>query len=338
MDLQPKGRFSGLTSTQIKKVLLSAIDPEVERNNLFIARFRQYTEKQKNENTKEKYSNTLKRILEFNKSATSLSFEDISKDWLVDFELFLTNKGNSINTRSIHLRNIRTVVNDAIDNGITKSYPFRKFHIKSEQTEKRSLTVAQLRAFFDYTVEPWQQKYIDIFKLTFCLIGINPIDMFNLAEITAGGRISYNRAKTHRLYDIKVEPEALELINKYRGHHHLLCFAEQYKKCHTFITMTDRGLKSVGSTVLVVNPNYSDKSRKHQFLTKRISAFPGLSIYWARHTWATVAAELDIPKETIAKALGHGGSTVTDIYINFDNKKVDDANRKVIDYVLYNKR
>lgn len=65
--------------------------------------------------------------------------------------------------------------------------------------------------------------------------------------------------------------------------------------------------------------------------------FPYLTTYYARHTWATIAASLDIPKETIAAALGHGGNTVTDIYINFDQKKIDDANRKVIDYVLNKK-
>jgi integrase len=55
-----------------------------------------------------------------------------------------------------------------------------------------------------------------------------------------------------------------------------------------------------------------------------------------RHTWATLAAELDIPKETISAALGHGKKTVTDIYIQFDRKKIDEANRKVIDHVFYN--
>ncbi|MDO5760966.1 MAG: hypothetical protein Q4Q06_08060 [Bacteroidota bacterium] len=49
---------------------------------------------------------------------------------------------------------------------------------------------------------------------------------------------------------------------------------------------------------------------------------------------ATFASELDIPKEIIAKALGHGSKTVTDIYINFNTKKIDEANRKVIDYIL----
>ena len=68
------------------------------------------------------------------------------------------------------------------------------------------------------------------------------------------------------------------------------------------------------------------------------SMIPGLTTYWARHTWATIAASLDIPRDTIAHALGHGGNTVTDIYIDFDQKKVDDANRRVLDWVLYGKR
>lgn len=63
--------------------------------------------------------------------------------------------------------------------------------------------------------------------------------------------------------------------------------------------------------------------------------FPKISTYWARHTWATIAASLDIPKETIAAALGHGGNTVTDIYIDFDRRKIEAANRRVIDWVLY---
>ena len=66
--------------------------------------------------------------------------------------------------------------------------------------------------------------------------------------------------------------------------------------------------------------------------------FPKLSQYWRRHTWATIAAELDIPKEAIAAGLGHElGNSTTAIYINFNMKKVDVANRKIIDYVLYGK-
>jgi len=50
--------------------------------------------------------------------------------------------------------------------------------------------------------------------------------------------------------------------------------------------------------------------------------FPDLSSYAARHSWATIAAELDIPKETIAKALGHSDNSVTDIYIRLSRVSV----------------
>lgn len=64
--------------------------------------------------------------------------------------------------------------------------------------------------------------------------------------------------------------------------------------------------------------------------------FPAITTYWARHTWASIAAQLDVPNETIAAALGHGfGNRITAIYIDFDSKKVDEANRKVLDYVLH---
>jgi len=52
-----------------------------------------------------------------------------------------------------------------------------------------------------------------------------------------------------------------------------------------------------------------------------------------RHTWAMIAAELEIPKETIAATLGHGENEVPDIYIRFDQKKVDRTIRWVIDAV-----
>lgn len=65
---------------------------------------------------------------------------------------------------------------------------------------------------------------------------------------------------------------------------------------------------------------------------KEILGLPELSTYWARHTWATIAASLDIPKETIAAALGHElGNSITSIYIDYDLRKVDTANRLVID-------
>ena len=78
--------------------------------------------------------------------------------------------------------------------------------------------------------------------------------------------------------------------------------------------------------------------RLHRNIRGAVGISQKLTMYVARHSWATIAASLDIPKDTIAHALGHGNNTVTDIYIEFDQRKVDAANRMVLDWVLYGKK
>jgi hypothetical protein len=224
------------------------------------------------------------------------------------------------------LRNIRAVFNDAIDDEVTRHYPFRKFKIKRAATAKRSLSVDALREFFDYPVEEHQRKYIDIFKLSFFLIGINIGDLCKLQRIN-GDRIDYNRAKTHRLYSVKVEPEAMAIIEQYRGNDWLLDPLDRYDNYRQYARRLNGALQSIGKVEIGKQNRKSIKP-----------LYSNITTYWARHSWATIAASLDIPKETIAAALGHGGNTVTDIYIDFDQRKVDEANRRVIDWVLYGKK
>ena len=62
---------------------------------------------------------------------------------------------------------------------------------------------------------------------------------------------------------------------------------------------------------------------------------PEFTMYWARHTWASIANYLEIPIDTIGVGLGHSQKSITDIYIDRDPHKIEKANRKVLDYVLY---
>lgn len=224
------------------------------------------------------------------------------------------------------MRNIRAVFNDAIDDEITQHYPFRKYKIKRAATPKRSLSVKELREFFAYPVEDHQRKYLDIFMLTFMLIGINICDLCHLKRIK-DGRVEYQRAKTHRLYSVKVEQEAMEIIKRNKGKNWLINPLDGNANYKNYARRLNDALQSIGEVEI------GKQGRK---IIKPLH--PELTTYWARHTWATIAASLDIPKETIAAALGHGGNTVTDIYIDFDQRKVDDANRRVLDWVLYGKK
>ena len=193
----------------------------------------------------------------------------------------------------------------------------------------------EVRKLFSVT-EPNQQRTIDPFKLCLFLIGINIADLCELKEIDAEGRINYKRKKTKKLYSIKVEPEALEIINRYRGKKYLLDILETHTNDHAFTTFFNRKLKNVGPCVFKKNPNFA-KTHRRKFIKEPQPLFPKLTSYWARHTWATLASELDISEDIISHALGHSystGAAVTQVYINFNRNKIDEANRKVIDHIL----
>lgn len=339
IDLTNKGELIKLTATQIKNKVKELIQPALDNSNSFIARMVAFANTRNAPSTKEKYEQTIQRILGYDKRAKSLTFEDITKDWLMGFDIFLQQYNKAKNGRNIHFRNIRAVFNDAIDNDITTFYPFRKFKIRPEATPKRSLSITQLRELFNYKVEPYQQRYLDMFKLSFFLIGINVTDLCLLKDISDDGYIEYKRAKTKRLYRIKVEQEALAIINKYRGKKLLLNLMDDISKPKTFTLKFDRALKEIGPITMELNPIWKPNSQKHRYIKVHHSAFPNITSYWARHTWATIAAELDIPNETISAALGHSiTNKTTAIYIDFNKKKIDEANRRIIDYVLYDKK
>jgi len=300
--------------------------------------FNEYFRKQietKQGRTKEVYANTLKKIEKY--FGNELSFEEINKSWLKAFIQKMRNEkinrkgdqytGLSLNAQSINLRNIRAIFNEAIDDRIVSLdlYPFRKFTIEQEEVKHRAIPVEDLRKVFEYTGTESENFARDVAKLIFFLIGINGNDLFNLSE-PQKGYINYRRSKTNRLYSIKVEPEIAELFDKFKGENNFLCFGEVFSTVNNFFRKVNgqtaykngekivlkRGLNTIGETLGI------DK----------------LTTYTFRHTWATIAASLDIPKDTIAAALGHGKKSVTDIYIDFDQKKIDEANRRVINYVF----
>ena len=310
------------TLAEIKeRILAEVINKPTKPKDCFVDIFKEFADTH-NKTTKGMYYYTLHRIEQFDKTISTKSINDIGIPWLTRFETWMA-RTNSKNARNILLRNIRAVFNYALDCEYTTNYPFRRFKIRPEATRKRAMTVEQLRSLAVYPVEDYQVFYRDMFVLMFCLIGINVVDLYSLGGIV-DGRVEYRRAKTHRLYSIKVEPEAQAIIDKYHGTKNLLCIADRWTTHSQFGKQMNKALKRMGEMQRV--------GRGGKKVFKPI--VPGLTTYWARHTWATIAASLDIPKETIAHALGHGNDTVTDIYIDFDKKKVDEANRKVLDFVF----
>lgn len=276
-------------------------------------------------NTRTLYESTIAKLRDYvGEQADRLTFSDITPTWLAEWDAWMS-RTLSTNGRAIHLRNLRAVFNAAINDERTTAYPFRRFKVRQEQTRKRSLSVEQLRQLRDYPCEPHHRMYRDIFMLMFYLCGVNAADLLEATpEQLRDGRFEYRRAKTGKLYSIKVEPEAQEIINRYKGTGHLLSIRDRYINRKNFAFRMNHELQEIGEMKRV------GRGGKKVY----VPLFPDLTAYWSRHTWATIAASLDIPIETISAALGHSyGSPTTAIYIAFDQRKVDDANRRVIDYV-----
>lgn len=323
---------SRYTLDEIHEAVARAVQPDPENvaadtpdPSLLFPVFEKFAATKK-ESTRLTYERTLTHLRCY--ADDRLRFEDVTRSWLLGFDATMAKSAPSPNSRAIHMRNLRSVFNFAIDEGLTSWYPFRKFHIKTVKTAKRSLSVEDLRRLFTADVEPWQEPYLDFFKLSFMLVGINAVDLLHLSpDSICAGRVEFNRSKTSRFYSLKIEPEATLILEKYQGERFLLSFMDSRSDYLQFVRQCNHALKTIGT------------HSRQGLAASGVPLFPSLTTYWARHSWATVARSIGVSIDDIALALGHGdGHDLTHIYLDEDLQKIDEANRRVLDWVLSGKR
>ena len=286
------------------------------------------------------------------KFSPKLSFSQIDSTFLEKFEKEMKKDGvkNGIPSYMARFRSIfnkgREQYNDE-DRGIIKisNYPFKKYKIVQPlgNAKKNCLSVEQMRMFINYKPVLERSKMAkDIFLLQFFLIGINSKDLFFAAN-PEEGRLKFDRFKTERPYSINLEPEALEIIERYKGEKLLINMTDNYGKQDDFLKGINIGLKSICTAL---HKEFAAKRTPKQTADKINLNFPKkITSNWARHTWATIARNrnpngCNIDKDDVALCLGHEDedNIVTDMYILYDYSIIDESNRKVIDLVTKEKR
>ncbi len=319
IDLERKG-LGNTPNSRLKKIITSELDGEKKEPITLLEALDEHVSNKTKKNTISSYEQTRDKI---EISGMNATLDEINVTWLNKFENFLRSEKLAVNTIGIHMRNIRAVFNTAIDQEQTNNYPFRRFTIKKEDQVKSALGIEEVIKFKEFKCEPHMERYRDIFFLTLYLCGINLIDLANLKEIK-DGRIVYHRSKTNMLMSIKVEPEAMEIINKYRGKEYLININETYSDYRSFNSKLNKMLKQFGEVEIINNKG------KKRFKP----LFKNISIYTARRSWGTIAGELDTPNEVISQALGHDKiKKSTWFYVKRNLKKLDDTNRKIIDTI-----
>ena len=327
-EMRAAGELRGLSLAEIRekvsrKLELSVYDTDNGEVPIVVC-FERFIRTKSNQGTIEGYNGTMAKLMAYREFSEKTTFRSINPSWLDGFNAYLARTNLSVNSRAIHSRNIRAVFNFALNEELTSApYPFKRYKIKTEPTKDRSLTKDEMGALRDAKCNPTSEKYRDLFFLSFYLCGMNLEDILALKGIRAG-RVETKRIKTGQLLTIGLVPEALYIINKYKGIERLVGLGEGVNY-DNFQRRVNRALKRIGQTY---NPHTREWEGE--------PLIPDISFYWARFTWATAAGEIDIPEKTVGAAMGHGTSkSVTSIYMRVDmRKKVDAANRAVIDYVF----
>lgn len=250
------------------------------------------THSDRRESTKENLYTTITVLQEFR---PGLDFKDITYTFLKDFEVYLREKGNGINTVAKHLRQLRTLVNEAINQGYihADSYPFRKFKIKQEKGRHEFLTPDELRKLENLEIKDRKLRHVLDAFLFCCYVGLRFSDFCQLTPanfIRVNGKrwLHFKSIKTgielHLPLHLLFEGKALAILDKYN-------IAE----------FASLGSNSEVNKALSVIAGMA-RIKKH------------ITYHTARHTCATLLIHQGVPITTVQRLLGHTSVKTTEIY------------------------
>jgi hypothetical protein len=261
-----------------------------------------------------------------------LPISEINLSFISRYESYLRSRGvengivNYMTTFRSLFNKARSEYNDE-DSGtiLIPHYPFRKYSIPKRKVKSNDhvLTIQELQMFMSHKPEnPGEKFAADMFMLMFYLIGIEAKDLFYL-NAPSNGRIFYDRYKTGRPYSVKLEPEAISIIEQYKGNTRLLNLSDTFMHHKSFYRKINNYIKG-------------EKAHNIHGILQKIGISKPVTTKWAKHAWATIARnECRINKADLALCLGHedADNRVTNIYVKYDYSIIDEANRKVLDMV-----
>lgn len=270
--------------------------------------------------TSETYTTTLNSFMRFRENR-DLRFEEMDSEQLLSYEAYLKRSGVSMNTSSFYARNLRAVYNRAVEKGLTpQHYPFKHVYTGVGKTLKRGLRFESVRQikYLDLSLSPHTEQARDLFLFSFYTRGMSFADMSYLKKTDLKeGILSYRRRKTGQKLYIHWEKCMEEIVKKYsrKDSPYLLPIlgkpkVDERTQYRSALSRINRQLKKVGKQLKLPIP---------------------LTLYVARHSWASIARSRNVPVSVISEGMGHDSEATTRIYLaSLDTERVDKANRMVL--------
>jgi hypothetical protein len=300
---------------------------------------KQYIAKMKADgrNSAKNFTATINNLAKFLGRNANLDFNSITANFCHQYHQWMVAQKLGIRGQELYLGSIQKLFNDAVCkyNDYDKEIiaitvdPFRRFKIPKtpniSNAEHRALPAKIIQKIFAYQPSPKGRRETlakDIFMLSFCLCGMNAIDLYTCTSLKNNVLI-YNRSKTKsRRADqaemrISIPQEVQHIVSKYKGEKGLVfSFAQRYSTPDYFDTALNKGLKTLCKNM-------------------GIDIF---TFYSARHSWATIAInDLQLPDAHVDDCLVHAPARkMLHKYVKRDWSHIDTVNRKVLDYIFKN--
>ena len=269
--------------------------------------------------TSETYKATLKSFMSF-RDEQDVPLDGITSDLMLMYEAHLKARGVRMNTISFYMRNLRAVYNRAVEKGLTpQQYPFRHVYTGVDKTVKRAIPIKDIKALkdMDLSMNPTLDFTRDMFMFSFYTRGMSFVDMAYLKKTDIkNGILTYRRRKTSQELSIKWEKCMAEIIAKY----------PENKTNFLLPIIKEQGneRKQYNNALHLVNYHLKD-------LSKRLRLQRPLTMYVARHSWASAAKAKNVPLSVISEGMGHDSEATTQIYLaSLETSVVDRANKMIL--------
>lgn len=271
--------------------------------------------------TSETYKSTLNSFKKFRQDE-DIMLDCLTSETMEAYEAWLVQRGIAYNTISFYARILRAVYNRAVEKEITENRnPFRHIYTGIGKTVKRALSLETIKRIksLDLSMSPSLEFACDMFMMSFFLRGMSFIDMAFLKKADLKNvYVTYRRRKTGQQLTIEWTKEMQMLLDKYPEN------------------------KSDYLLPIIRNPGTNERWVYHNMEysinhnLKKVAVMVGITIpltmYVARHSWASAAKAKGIPLSVISEGMGHDSESTTKIYLsNLDTSAVDKANSIIMD-------
>jgi len=347
LTLEEQGEFSVTDIVRLYRLRKSGVPmlPFVEKLADRLITHGQYR-------TARAYRTTSRGLAHFAGKA-GFTLADIRPSLLKEFQADLIERGKTLNTVSFYMRNLRAIYNRALHEYLVespKNNPFEGVYTGVEQTKKRALSKEDMALLSGDLLSVGAKKEgrlknpealsmaQRLFLFSFHARGMSFVDVAFLKKSDIQHNVlTYRRRKTGQQLEMTINPEMRRIISSFsdatKDSPYLFPIIKspgtnEYRQYETGLKVQNRRLKQLAAWVGLSRSSIQLSTINCS--SREANVVCQLSTHYARHTWASLAKELNFPLAVISEGLGHSSEKTTSIYLSsFDRTVLDSMNRRI---------